>query len=502
MTNAASAQSQPACLKILFLTEMWERFGFYIVQVLLIFYLTKVFHLSDLISGSILGAFTAISYATPIAGGFLADRFLGFKHSVILGGILLSTGYAMLSIQDNALFYIALGTISVGTGFFKPNISSYLGNFYTENDPRCENGYTIFYIGINIGIVLCTLTSGYILSLLGWRAAFLSASVALLIGITTFIGGLYTLKKNGKLNPLKKISIPRLSLFNTSLIYASVIGAILLASVIIKNVGLANYVFTFGGIGLLFMLARISLRADPAHSGKMLATLMLITSSVLFWSLYFQLFISLNLFVDRLLDRSTFGFTLPSPLFISLMPLFMMVFGPSIGRMWQSLEAKNKNPSFCVKFALSLFAMGVGLALLVLGTYFTNMSGLVSKGWVVSAYILFSFAELLISPICIAMVINYVPTKYTGIMMGAYLAAIGFGAKLASVISNYAAIPDTLQTLDSMASIYHHAFIIDTGIAVCAGALILSLRKVIQKLTSQQYQLNTVVNTYAEEAGK
>ncbi len=501
MIGSSTARSQPACLKILFLTEMWERFGFYIVQVLLIFYLTKVFHLSDLISSSILGAFTAISYATPIAGGYLADRFLGFKHSVILGGILLSAGYAMLSIQDNSLFYIALGTISVGTGFFKPNISSYLGNFYADNDSRCENGYTIFYIGINIGIILCTLTSGFILSLLGWRAAFLSASVALLVGITIFSFGLFTLKKNGKLNPLKKLAVTQLTLFNISLIYSGVLGAILLASVLIKNIQLANYIFTIGGICLLAMLTRIAMRAEAKHAGKMLATLILITSSVLFWALYFQLFISLNLFIDRLLDRNAFGFTLPSPIFISLMPLFMMVFGPYIGKAWQFLDSKNRNPSFTVKFALSLLSMGVGLFLLVLGTHFTNNNGLVYKSWVVIAYILFSFAELLISPICIAMVIKYVPTKYTGIMMGAYLAAIGFGAKLASIISNYAAIPESIQTNAHMSAIYHHAFILDSSIAFCSAALILSLMPLVRKLTNNQYQFNSSLNIYVNEKG-
>ena len=358
-----------------------------------------------------------------------------------------------------------------------------------------------FYIGINIGIILCTLTSGFILSSLGWRAAFLSASFALLVGITTFSIGLLTLKKKGKLNPVKELTVTHLTLFNMSLIYAGVLGSILLASILIKNIQLANYIFIFGGISLLAMLTRIAIRSEPKYSGKMLATLILISSSVLFWALYFQLFISLNLFIDRLLDRNAFGFTLPSPIFISLMPLFMMVFGPYIGKAWQLLDSKNKNPSFSVKFALSLFSMGVGLFLLVLGTHFTNFNGLVYKGWVISAYILFSFAELLISPICIAMVIKYVPSQYTGIMMGAYLAAIGFGAKLASIISNHAAIPESIPSNARMLSIYHHAFIFDTSIAFCSAILILSLIPLIRKLTNNQYSINSSLNTYVNEQG-
>lgn len=482
--NQTSNTQQPACLTVLFLTEMWERFGFYIVQVLLIFYLTKVYHLSDLLSTGILGAFTAISYITPVIGGLLADRYLGFKHSIILGGLLLSGGYAMLALQNHDIFYLALATIAIGTGFFKPNISSYLGNFYEENDTRCERGYTLFYIGINIGIILATSTSGYILSYFGWKADFLFASLGLLIAIATFTFGLAALHNKGQLTPLKTKNQKMATRLNLFLIYLCTASAINLASLLIKNVSLANAVFLTGGVVVALILTLISLRAEKRDRGKMLTCLLLISLSVIFWALYYQLFFSLNLFIDRALDRTLFNHALPSPIFIALMPLFIMTFGSTIGLAWQKLQQINLNPTTNTKFALSLFCMAGGLFSLTTGTSFTNAAGLVNKEWVVTAYLLFALAELLLSPICIAMVIQLIPTQYTGIMMGAYLASIGFGAKLAGVIAGYAAIPSSIQDMKSIVTVYHHAFAVDTIIALGGGLVILATIPITRFLLS------------------
>lgn len=481
--NTNYKNKQPDCLPVLFLTEMWERFGFYIVQVLLIFYLIKVYHFSDKLSAAILGAFTAISYITPVAGGYLADRFLGYKHSIILGGLLLSFGYALLAMQQDTLFYLALATIAIGTGFFKPNISSYLGNFYEKSDSRCERGYTLFYIGINVGIVLATTSSGYILNFFGWRANFIVASIGLLIAIVTFIYGLHYLESKGRLITLRKIELPSLGKVPLLMIYLATFSSIYFFSLVIKDVALANIVFIVGATAMILTLLVISYRSSD--KGKMFACLLLISLSTLFWALYYQLFFALNLFIDRVLDRSFMGHELPSPLFISMMPIFIMLFGSSIGWIWQTLESRNRNISTTLKFSLSLFCMAAGLLLLVLGTQFPNSLGLVNKSWVIIAYLLFALAELLISPICIAMVITMVPAAYIGMMMGAYLAAIGFGAKLAGVIAGMAAIPKSMTDTAMIINVYQHAFMVYTGIAIAGGLIILASTPVISWLTKK-----------------
>lgn len=497
MTTRLTEQRQPACLYILFLTEMWERFGFYIVQVLLIFYLTKVYHFSDVLSASILGAFTAISYITPIAGGWLADHYLGFKHSVVLGGLLLSAGYAMLGCGNNDFFYIALAIIAVGTGFFKPNISSYLGNFYLENDDRCERGYTLFYIGINTGIMLATVGSGYLLTHFGWQTAFLSASLGLLIGIIIFVTGLGILQLQGKLKTPKPIKHVNLNIISCASIYACTAATILLVSLLIKDTVLANRIFTLGGTIVLAFLINLALQNEPKQKGNMLACLTLISLSVLFWALYFQLFLSLNLFIDRVLDKNFMRHILPSPIFISLMPLFIMICGPVIGWIWQRLEIVKKNPNTNIKFSLSLFCMAGGLALLTIGTAYPNTIGLINKEWVIAAYLLFALAELLLSPICIAMVIKLIPKQYTGVMMGAYLASIGFGAKLAGFIAGYAAIPNSMQDLRTIVSVYHHSFLVDTTIAIGAGIIMLATKPITNWL--QNFRAEMITPLSAED---
>lgn len=480
--NITINNKQPPCLPILFLTEMWERFGFYIVQILLIFYLTKVYHYSDTLSAAILGAFTGLSYITPVAGGYLADNLIGHKHAIIFGGLLLSAGYALLALQQDNIFYFSLAAIAIGTGFFKPNISSYLGNFYELNDSRCERGYTIFYIGINVGIVLATTSSGYILNYFGWKTNFIVASAGLILGVITFVAGLSYLEKNNRLIMLRDTTMDPPTKRTTFLIYAATLMAIYLFSLIIQNAALANVVFGVGAVGVLVALLTVSYRSGSASRGSMLSCLLLISLSTLFWAMYYQLFFSLNLFIDRVLDRNFFGHELPSPIFISLLPIFMITIGPFIGWAWQTLAQKKRNPSTVAKFTFSLLCMALGLFLLAIGTQYTAPSGLVNKQWVVSAYLLFALGELLISPICIAMVIEMVPPAYSGMMMGGYLAAIGFGAKLASILANVAAVPANMQDTASIVAIYHHAFLIDALFATVTAILILAATPVLKWL--------------------
>lgn len=188
-------QKQPAALPFMFLTELWERYGFYVVQGLLVLYTTQYYGYSDDQAFSMLGAFTAMAYISPIAGGYLADRYLGFVTSVVWGGLILILGYLMLAIPSHRLLlYPGLATIVIGTGMFKPSISSLLGAQYTKDDPRRDSGFTIFYIGINVGAFLAGLSSGYIKQAFGWHASFLMASIGLVIGLATFLYGLHSLK--------------------------------------------------------------------------------------------------------------------------------------------------------------------------------------------------------------------------------------------------------------------------------------------------------------------
>ena len=189
--NNPRSMKQPRQLVILFLTEMWERYGFYTMRGILVLYMTKVFLFSDTRAYSVFAAFAALVYLSPLFGGLVADRFLGFRRSVLLGGILLAAGYGLLSLPGKGLvFHLALGTIIVGNGFFKPNVSGLMGQLYGENDSRREGGFTIFYAGINVGSFIPPLLTGWIIIRFGWYLAFLMASVGVLAGTAIFFFGL------------------------------------------------------------------------------------------------------------------------------------------------------------------------------------------------------------------------------------------------------------------------------------------------------------------------
>src|SRR3989338_11435916 len=268
-------KQQPAVIPVFFMTEMWERFGWYMIQALLVLYMTnKVFGFSDAKSYAILGAFSAIAYIMPIFGGYIASRVLDYEHAVTLGGFLLAIGYALLSLPHEHLFYVALAMISIGNGFFKPNISSYLGDFYHQNDPYREKGYTIFYVGINVGVLLSTSTSGYLVRYFGWHIPFLIASVGLLVGTVTFVFGLYYLKNEGNFNRIKP-SIAHKKPLHIMLVYLGAIALTVASYEIIRHRVFADNLMLWGGILTFIGLFFYAFRYSSSDRNKMIACIIL-----------------------------------------------------------------------------------------------------------------------------------------------------------------------------------------------------------------------------------
>jgi POT family proton-dependent oligopeptide transporter len=253
--------TQPKALRYLFLTEMWERFGFYVVQGLLVLYMTKAFGFSDSNSYTIMGVFSALAYIAPFPGGVIADRILGFKTSVIWGGIFLSAGYAMLALWTDwkYAFYMSLATIIVGNGLFKPNVSSLLGSLYSPGDPRREPGFTIFYVGINLGVLLSG-GSGFIKDHFGWHASFGLASIGLLIGLIVFFFGLKhltSIKNSPYQTSTPARGITKVCIFLGCLITISLI------SLLLQNQLLAKWLLPIAGIVLLIFLVITAMRQPP-----------------------------------------------------------------------------------------------------------------------------------------------------------------------------------------------------------------------------------------------
>lgn len=477
-----SKPKQPAVIPVFFLTEMWERFGFYMVQSLLVLYMIgPIFGFSDLKSYATLGAFSALSYIMPIIGGYFASRILDYEHAIILGGILLAAGYALLTLEDQSWFYIALAVIAIGNGFFKPNISSYLGCFYDLHDPYREKGYTIFYVGISVGALLATASAGYLVRYIGWHAPYLIASIGLCVGTLIFIFGIALLKRIGKFHRLEAASTERNTL-SIILVYLNVIAFILIAYEIIAHSRFANDLMLSIGVIVFTGLIIHAFSYKNKVRNKLLACIFLTLISIIFWALYFQMFFSMSLYIKRDIDRHFFHLLLPTPLFIGIQSVFIIILGPLFAALWQYLARKNKNPSIPTKFMLGVWCMVATFALAYISAKHVGTHDLDSKYYIIGAYFFLTIGELLLSPIGLTMITILTPPRLIGLMMGVWFVALGLGIKLSGVLANQAAIPTTIHTPTKMAMIYGHAFLIYTGLSLVSGIICLLFLPLLKRL--------------------
>lgn len=468
----------PRALIPLFLTELWERFGFYIIAALLIIYMTKGLHFTDARGYATLGAFNALVYISPIIGGFLADRFLGFRYSILIGAILLFFGYVTLaSNQHEIALLIGLAIIIVGNGFLKPNISSFLGKFYNENDPRRESGYTIFYIGINIGALLATLLAGFIQQAFGWGLTFAVAAIGLTISIITYLYGFRYFADKG---------LPKKHFGTKTIIISISITTAVIAFFLLNNALYGNLIIALlGGIFALFLVS-FAFRYPKNVRNKMLALLILITFSILFYGVFLQAFFSINLFLLRSVNRMMFGITVPPIAFLSLEPIFLLLIGPFFALLWQKLSQRRINPSFAIKFALAFFVLALALLTTAIATHFPNAQGKIPAVWMLTYFFCLTFAELLISPIALAMVTVLAPKKLLGLMMGAWFMFTGFGGILAGYFAKQADIPKGLTDLATINAIYGKAFLHFALIAFITGIVLSIFIPQIKRLAETQ----------------
>lgn len=467
----------PKSLPYLFLTEMWERFGFYVVQGMLVLYLTESFGFSDDRSYAISGAFTALAYISPIVGGLLADKLLGFKTAIIWGIVFLIIGYALLAQPwFPKTFYIALATIIVGVGLLKPNISSLLGAMYDMDDPNRDSGFTIFYIGINFGILFAGLGSGFIKDYFGWHAGFGLASLGLVIGLITFNLGLKEFKH---LTTLKQSSTALAQL----LVILGCIPVIAIFSYLLQSIALCQWLLSLVGVFLLIFLFIFTLKQEPYFRRRLFTLNMLILSSVIFWMIYWQMFLSVNLFIDRLIDKYWFGIHIPTTAFYTLEALFIIILGPALAWSWQTLNQSNRNPSSLLKFVLAIFLVGLAFVTLTLSTYFPNAEHLINPLWIVLSYFLITLGEMLLSPIGLSAVTILAPPHLVGLMMGIWFVSLGFGGQFAGILAKFSSIHKS-DNLMTVLQTYRSAFLIYACLAFAVALILffiqLRLRKILE----------------------
>ena len=502
MNKTNTILGHPKGLFVCFATEMWERFSYYGMRALLILYLTKHWQFTDKASYLIYGAYTSLVYLMPVLGGILADRYLGSRKAVTFGASLLVLGHAGMAWESNVqIFYLSLALIISGVGFLKPNISTMVGSLYPEGDPRRDAGFTIFYMGINIGAFASSLLCGYLGETYGWSYGFGAAGIGMLIGLVIFLWGQKYLEGNAE-PPSEKvlreivftIPIPLLNPLRISRetsIYLSGLMMVLASWFLVQNQQLVGSLLgVFSGLCICIWLIYSLTQCSPIERDRMIVIGVLILFSLLFWALFEQAGSSLNILTDRGIDRSILGWDVPASMFQSLNALFIFTLAPIFAILWMSLAKRNIEPSTPAKFALGLFFVGLGFLVLVWGM--TNSDGLeTGVVWIILIYLLHTIGELCLSPVGLSSVTKLSPKRVVGMMMGMWFLASAAGNFVASRIASATATASTAISEDVLSSSKEYTLMQKTGfievytnvglIAIGVSILLLLITPVIRK---------------------
>ena len=435
MNTSSDFLGHPKGLFVCFATEMWERFSYYGMRALLILYLTKHWEFTDATSYLIYGAYTSLVYIMPVFGGMLADQILGSKKAVTYGAILLVFGHLGMTVESNEqIFYLSLALIVSGVGFLKPNISTMVGALYEESDPRRDSGFTIFYMGINIGAFTATLLCGYLGEEIGWAYGFGAAGIGMLLGLFIFLWGQKYLEGLAE-PPSNKYMTKVNGISFENWAYISGVVMVLVTWFLVQNSQLVGQLL--GGFGVIFIgawLLYALLKCAPEERDRLIVVGILILFSLIFWALFEQAGSSLNILTDRGVDRVIFGWEVPASMFQSLNAGFIFTIAPLFALLWIALAKRNMEPSTPIKFSIGIVLVGLGFLALVYGM---NSSEGLQTGviWVVLIYLLHTLGELCLSPVGLSSVTKLSPQRIVGFMMGMWFFASAAGNYVASLIA-------------------------------------------------------------------
>jgi len=475
----------PKALFTLFFAELWERFSFYGMRALLMLYMTKVLFENmedgaDARAFGIYGAYGALVYAMPVVGGLIADKLYGFRKSIILGGVLMALGHFVLGLEgllfegNLNLFFISLALIIVGNGFFKPNISSFVGKFYELNDPRKDGAFTIFYMGVNIGAFLAPLWCGYLGQSFGWHYGFGLAGVGMLIGVLVFTRSFKQFGDKGlPPDPVKLKAASSFGLSNELMIIVGTLLAVPVFAMLLNKNSIVTVLLPIliaGVIGfILFYSFKLIKEGDKAAGQRLWVVIVLFFFHALFWALFEQAGGSLMLFADRNVDRAG----IPASMFQSLNPLYIMLLAPLFSTMWLKLNKKKKEPSTPMKFFWGLAQIAIGYGVIVLGAKLFGGDGTIPVIFLFLMYFFHTTGELSLSPVGLSMVTKLSPPKIVGFVMGAWFLSISLAHEIAAQLGKLATAPEEGADLVSSLQGFTGVYLTWGVMVVGAAALIL-----------------------------
>jgi proton-dependent oligopeptide transporter, POT family len=482
--NFLGINDHPRALFYLFFAELWERFSFYGMRALLVLYMTIKLGFSDHLSYGIYAAYGSLVYFTPLIGGFIADHFLGNKKSILAGGMFIAIGHLVLTIPSLWGFYFGLAFVIVGTGLFKANISSFLGQFYKKNDPRRDSGFTIFYMGINLGSFIASLVCGYLGQTYGWHYGFGLASIGMIVGLFTFVRGYDSFAGLGN-PPNGALSTKVAGLINKEfLIYALCLIAVPCVAFVLMNSQNLNKVFPYI-ISIIICATLFLVIKSPAHErNNILVIIALSFFNVIFWALFEQAGSSLTLFADRFVSNDFFGlFNITSSQWQALNPLFIILLTPIFAKLWLSLGKIKKDPYPPFKFLLGIVQVSLGFGALVIAISVMKNHN-ISSLWLILTYFIHTTGELCISPVGLAMVTKLSPARHTSTLMGYWFLSFSFAHYLGGFFAKMASANDPSVEMSRQESLiqFSSAFYTVTIFSIISAAILVLCLPLLSKV--------------------
>ena len=435
--SAGTFLGHPKGLFVLFFAEMWERFSYYGMRALLIFYLTKHWLFSDAQAGVIYGAYTALVYITPVLGGYLADKWLGQRKAVLYGAILLTFGHFLMGFEGDGgqdptslnIFWLALAFIIVGSGFLKANISVIVGQLYPRTDVRRDGAYTIFYMGINLGAALGSLLCGYLGETYGWAYGFGAAGFGMLLGLIVFVVFKPLLLGRGESPDPVKLSSPVMGIKLEWLLYVVGVVAVAICWWMVQNQAVVGTLLGICGAALLlYVLFTAVVKLPSEDRDRIFAAMFLIVGSILFWALFEQAGSSLNLYTDRYVDRAG----VPASVFQSINAIYIVLLAPLFAALWTWLGRRGLEPSTPAKFGLALMQLGFGFLVLVWGAATGDLTPVL---FVFLIYLFHTTGELCLSPVGLSAMNRLAPAHMASLIMGSWFFASATGNFVAGLIA-------------------------------------------------------------------
>ncbi|MEO5648008.1 MAG: peptide MFS transporter [Chitinophagaceae bacterium] len=504
MSEAMATRKHPKALPYLFFSEMWERFGYYLMIGIFLLYLKNVeigFAMTNKEASDLYGTFIALVFLTPFIGGLLADRYFGYKRSIIAGGLMMGAGYCLMAIHSLPMLYLSMMLVILGNGFFKPNISTLLGNLYStpEFEKRKDEGYNIFYMGINIGAFICNFFSAAIIIIWGWKYAFIAAGIGMFIGVIIFLAGAKYYKSADVKKAMTKEDMPFLRIVITILlpsVIAGIIGWLIPGNIFQSD---SNDAFIFACIPVIYFYASLYFRAEKSEKRPIAALLAIFAAVVMFWAVFKQNGTALTIWAHTYTDREVSGSVgkvfsgikladtlaykkdsvelydaqfklqkmdgkvikeynyppyfknvtpakLPedsgkatlwsTPLSQSINPGWVILLTPLVVAFFAFLRNRKKEPSTPTKIALGLLISAISVLVMIWAVNASNNgSEKASVWWLITTYGVITIGELLLSPMGLSLVSKLSPVRITALMMGGWFLSTSIGNKLSGVLA-------------------------------------------------------------------